>query len=54
MDEIETKNETETRQVETEQPRKIVLGRKVVRQFAVKSGIQTGLDGDRCSRSGPP
>lgn len=53
MDEIETKNEPQ--QVETEQPRKIVLGRKVVRQFAVKSGIQTGvLPPDRCSRSNPP
>lgn len=54
MDEVETKNETETQPVEIEQPRKIVLGRKVVRQFAVKSGIQTGAIPDRCSRSGPP
>ena len=54
MDEVETKNETAA-QVEPEQPRKIVLGRKVVRQFAVKSGIQTGVkDPNRCSRSEPP
>ena len=53
MDEVETKNEA-TQQVEAEQPRKIVLGRKVVRQFVVKSGIQTGAPPDRCSRSDPP
>jgi hypothetical protein len=51
MDEVETKNE-EAPKVEAEQPRKIVLGRKVIRQFVVKSGIQTGAI--RCSRSDPP
>jgi len=53
MDEVETKNETAA-PVEPEQPRKIVLGRKVVRQFVVKSGIQTGTPPIRCSRSDPP
>ena len=51
--ENEKKHEAETEQLETE-PRKIVLGKRVVRQFVVKSGVQTGMG--RCSRSdpGPP
>ncbi len=54
-----SKNLDEEKQQQTdvveEQSRKILLGKRVVRQFAVKSGVQTGLGGEpgRCSRSIP-